>query len=270
MIRPYEGLHSIASHRLEDLKGRKDPEAVKKAAQEMEALFAYEMLKAMRQTASMSPGQGLGSDFYTSIFDMEVARVLSERGLGVREMLLRSLRYGGEPQTTGGEAAPHHGGETSAPAPPPSDRNVTEALPVPSGLSVPRNDPTEYRLPVEGRITSRFGLRRHPILKRCLAHQGVDIAAPHGTEVHALRKGRVVFSGWQAGYGNTVIIDHGDGVTSKYAHNSENLVKAGDEVDGSTVIARVGSTGKSTGPHLHLEVIENGERVDPLPVLAQG
>jgi murein DD-endopeptidase MepM/ murein hydrolase activator NlpD len=115
-----------------------------------------------------------------------------------------------------------------------------------------------------------FGLRRHPILKDHRVHQGVDIAAPEGTEVRSLRKGKVVFSGWREGYGNTVIIDHGDGMMSKYAHNKQNLVKAGDEVDQATLIARVGSTGRSTGPHLHFEVINDGERVDPLQVLPSG
>ncbi len=101
-------------------------------------------------------------------------------------------------------------------------------------------------------------------------HTGVDIAAPVGTEVHPIRKGKVVFSGEQSGYGNVVIIEHSDGLISKYAHNKTNLVKEGEQVDTNTIIAHVGHTGKSTGPHLHLEIHNREGFVDPVRLLASG
>jgi murein DD-endopeptidase MepM/ murein hydrolase activator NlpD len=80
----------------------------------------------------------------------------------------------------------------------------------------------------------------------------------------------VIFSGEQAGYGNIVVIDHGDGLISKYAHNKTNLVREGDQVDANTVIAHVGYTGRSTGPHLHLEIQDKQGYVDPVKLLARG
>ena len=94
-------------------------------------------------------------------------------------------------------------------------------------------------------------------------HDGVDIASPAGTEVHAAAPGSVIFSGPRQGYGNTVVIDHGDGTQTLYAHNSRNLCRVGEHVDGTTVIALCGSTGRSTGPHLHFEAWRDGVNITP-------
>jgi hypothetical protein len=119
-------------------------------------------------------------------------------------------------------------------------------------------------LPVSGTITSRFGGRRHPFSRRYQFHEGVDIAARSGTSIRVPGKGVVVFSGKQGGYGNVIVINHGYGIRTRYAHNSANLVKVGDRVAKGQVIARVGSTGISTGPHVHFEVEVNGNVVDPI------
>lgn len=115
-----------------------------------------------------------------------------------------------------------------------------------------------------GYITSKFGYRRHPIYKRTKFHAGVDFASKRGTPVVATADGVVVFSGWQSGYGRLVEIRHMDGLKTRYAHNQKNLVKEGDMVKKGQAIAKLGSTGRSTGPHVHFEVRKNGKAVNPL------
>jgi murein DD-endopeptidase MepM/ murein hydrolase activator NlpD len=118
--------------------------------------------------------------------------------------------------------------------------------------------------PVSGRVGSGFGYRTHPISGRRKMHQGVDIGASHGTTIKAAGDGRVVMAGWNGGYGNCVIIDHGGGVATLYGHCSKLFVSSGQRVTQGQRIAAVGSTGYSTGPHLHWEVRVNGKPVNPL------
>lgn len=113
-------------------------------------------------------------------------------------------------------------------------------------------------------ITSGFGRRYHPILKKYSTHTGIDIGGKYGESILAANKGTVIIAGWQDAYGYTVVIDHGGGITTLYGHCSKLLVKVGDEVKAGQVIAKVGSTGWSTGPHLHFEVRVNGEPQNPL------
>ncbi len=116
-------------------------------------------------------------------------------------------------------------------------------------------------LPVEGRITSTVGLRHDPINGNLRFHSGIDIAIPEGTPVTPVAPGRVAYSGLQPGYGNMVIVQHPDGMVSIYAHHRRNLVKTGDRVDKNTRLAFSGSTGHSTGPHLHFEAWQGGRNV---------
>jgi murein DD-endopeptidase MepM/ murein hydrolase activator NlpD len=113
------------------------------------------------------------------------------------------------------------------------------------------------------RITSGFGNRRHPILRRYSMHTGIDIGGKSGESILAANHGTVILAGWQNAYGNTVVIDHGGGITTLYAHCSKILVRKGDEVKAGQIIAKVGNTGWSTGPHLHFEVRVNGEPKNP-------
>ena len=115
---------------------------------------------------------------------------------------------------------------------------------------------------VRGKITSRFGYRRDPFHFRLRHHDGVDISAPTGSQVVSTAKGRVTYSGYDGDYGNLVRIDHGNGIETWYAHLSERSVKQGQEVSRLDPIGKVGSTGRSTGSHLHFEVHVNGRKVD--------
>jgi len=127
------------------------------------------------------------------------------------------------------------------------------------------------RLPVLGkmpRISSGFGVRRDPFTGRLAHHMGLDIPAARGTAVLASGGGRVLSAGYRGPYGNAVVIDHGNGLQTLYGHCSKLFVRAGDLVMPRQKIAAVGSTGRSTGPHLHFEVIRNGARVEPGRILA--
>ena len=121
--------------------------------------------------------------------------------------------------------------------------------------------------PVVGTVTSGFGYRVHPILGKRLMHTGIDIAAASGTAIWAADSGSVVYAAWISGYGNTVAIDHGGGVSTLYAHQSSIAVGYGQKVKKGQLIGSVGSTGYSTGPHLHFEVRVNGSPVDPMGYL---
>ena len=117
--------------------------------------------------------------------------------------------------------------------------------------------------PVNGVVTSPYGYRTHPIFGTTIYHSGIDIGVDYGTPVHAADGGVVGEAGWISGYGYAVIIDHGNGLSTLYGHNQELAVSEGQSVSQGQVIAYAGSTGNSTGPHVHFEVRANGDPVDP-------
>jgi murein DD-endopeptidase MepM/ murein hydrolase activator NlpD len=125
-------------------------------------------------------------------------------------------------------------------------------------------------LPVaSGYLSSPFGRRSDPFHGRARHHKGVDFAAKRGTEVVAVAAGVVTWSGRKSGYGWTVEVSHADGYVTLYAHNQRNLVRVGDLVQRGQAIAQVGSSGRSTGPHLHFEVKKNGRQVNPESYIAR-
>jgi murein DD-endopeptidase MepM/ murein hydrolase activator NlpD len=133
----------------------------------------------------------------------------------------------------------------------PAARSDRRPRALPAGL--------RFQWPLEiGRVTSRFGPRRD------VHHDGIDISAPRGTPVRAAADGRVLYSDRLRGYGNLVIVDHGAGFATVYAHNTRNDVSAGERVGSGQVIATVGETGQTSGPHLHFEVREDNVARDPL------
>lgn len=131
------------------------------------------------------------------------------------------------------------------------------------GPSTPQAAAKSMLWPVRGSVTSEYGYRIHPILRTKRYHSGLDIAVPYGTPVAAAAGGTVILSGWVGGYGKTVIIDHGGGISTLYGHNSTLLVSVGQTVRAGQTIAKAGSTGLSTGPHVHFEVRKNGAATDP-------
>ncbi|GIX47080.1 MAG: hypothetical protein KatS3mg131_1291 [Candidatus Tectimicrobiota bacterium] len=238
---PYAGLH--ARH------GGQDAAPSRAVVAELVALFLFQVVQAMRRTVPETGllGQGFAHELYTAWFDQEVARVLAHRDeLGLTALLQRQL----EPSRAFRPAVPRPAAALAA---------YRRQLATP---------PPPLVWPVAGTLSSPFGWRHHPLLGTPHHHTGIDLAAPAGTLVRAAAPGRVVFSGVEAGYGHLVILAHEDGYQTYYAHNAENLVAVGEEVARGQPIARVGSTGRSSGPHLHFELRQHGQPRDPLPWLA--
>lgn len=121
--------------------------------------------------------------------------------------------------------------------------------------------------PAQGRLSSKYGNRRNPFGRGIKFHKGIDISNSHGTNIVAAGSGVVTFVGNRSGYGKVVVIKHNSEYETLYAHNSKNLVKVGDKVKKGQVIAKMGSTGRSTGCHLHFEIHKNGQVINPLTVL---
>jgi murein DD-endopeptidase MepM/ murein hydrolase activator NlpD len=193
------------------------------------------------------------------------AAIVAETGLDPAKLVL--------PHGEGGVGGPFIPAEFDANAP----------VPDPALIRVARDVATAERLkalmsfvplhmPLSGdpSLTSTFGYRVDPFLGRLALHPGVDLAEAYGAEIHAAAAGRVVHAGPAGGYGIMVEIDHGNGLATRYAHMSDVLVEEGQQVDKGAVLGKLGSTGRSTGPHLHYEVRVDGEPVDPERYLRAG
>ncbi len=216
---------------------------LKKAISDFEAIFINQMLKAMRNTINKSGliDGGNSEKIYTSMIDSEVSKfIASGSGIGLYEVLSRQL-IGVE-------------GMEGAPKPGPMTLELRERLEELGSLTFPTSGP----------VSSRFGMRKDPIWGNMSFHNGIDISAPKGAPVYPISDGEVIFSGKREGYGSIVEVEHSGGYITRYAHNSENLVKRGDRVSSSEPIALVGDSGRSTGPHLHFEVMKEGVNFDPI------
>jgi len=205
-------------------------------------------------------------------------RIARTYGLEVRDLLEvndlsdpRQLRVGMElfvPGARGprlvpalGAPGPAEPDEPAEPEPPPAPRSrppAPGAAPPARAADRPAGKEPLLRWPLKGLLYSRFGMRQGQ------RHDGIDLAAPEGTPVTAAAEGAVVYAGQQAGYGHVVILRHARGLLTVYAHNAKLLVAEGDRVKAGDPIARVGQSGKTTGPHLHFEVREGAKPRDPL------
>lgn len=234
-----DGLKS-RQQRLEDLKGAEREEQLWAVAEGFEEMFLNVLMRSMRGDGKSEGflGESYQTRMVQDMYYSELAHEMSRRresGVGIAPMVYEFLS---------GERTVQHKDNTL----------------------FPRVEPTGkpgFVSPVSGRVSSEYGPRIHPISGKESFHDGIDIAAPAGTPIRAARSGKVLFAGERGGYGNVVVVDHGAGLKTLYAHNSRNIVKAGDTVKAGQVIGTVGSTGRSTGPHLHFEVRQNGEKVNP-------
>lgn len=244
----------------------------RKAAQEFASLLFLEVVKAMRATApegGLFETESASNNIYMSLADVEMARAMAQReGVGLGKFIEKALdAYDRLPaHSPSASATTAHSARQERTSTNGTASDIPTSGVVTSALEQPNVVPS---LPVEGRITSHFGVRHDPLGRGQRWHKGLDIAAPAGTPVKALAAGKVVFSGRAGGYGNLVVIDHGNGLTTRYGHNRTLLVSVGDSISTGQEIAQVGSTGRSTGPHLHFEVVRDGHAVDPLAEIAK-
>ena len=231
---------------------------LRRAVADFESLFINQMLKSMRETIGKSElfHGGKAEDIYTSMLDAELSKNMAHSGgIGLAEMLLKQL--------SDSVADPVAHGEQATPQAAAIEGSTVRAVPLPA--AEPTREPSKFSFPLKdlSRVSSGFGDRADPFTGHTRFHHGMDIAAESGTPVYPASSGKVIFSGKKGGYGNMVEILHDDGLVTRYGHNAENIVKEGDIVSTSQAIAFVGSTGRSTGPHLHFEVLKGGKALDP-------
>ncbi len=237
---------------------------LKKASQEFESIFIAYLLKVMRNTieeSGLTEG-GFGKEIYTELFDQEMSRSIAQHGaLGISDLLYRRLLA--QAPVKEHDTAARPGEKSAEPNPVPVSPPRQE---VPEG---PDSEVPDFKLPLQAPMSSVYGIRRDPFSHQRRFHKGIDLAAPAGTEVRAAKGGEVQFAGYERGYGNSVILRHPEGFQTRYAHLGATQVKAGDVVADEQVLGVVGSTGHTTGPHLHFEVIRNGEPVDPRAAMTE-
>jgi murein DD-endopeptidase MepM/ murein hydrolase activator NlpD len=288
---------------------QKQDAGLRQAAEQFEAILLMQLTSALNNSADDSEDSLFGSDGGTGLakqmFSEQIAGTMAQSGgIGLADMLMNQFAAktsGAAEKNTKLETAvsavkdikeksaePANkpaGVDLSKPADSAAGEQVSRltrprivaetAAPAPllggsADVVAPVAESVKFQMPLRGRISSDFGLRFHPIDRVHKFHRGVDIAAPRGTPIGAAADGKVIFAGWNRGYGKTVIIEHPDGRRTRYGHADKLYVEEGDAVQAGQTIGAVGSTGKSTGPHLHFEIIENDRQIDPLDFIAKG
>lgn len=241
--------------------GETNRQEIRRLAEQFEAMLLTQMLREMRRSMldeDENEKNGLGAGPLTDIGNSEFGNAVSRNGgLGLTDALLGAFERaaaGRDGQTTQAGSAGQAGQVGVA------GHDGGEWLP---SVSLPTALPTVLPAAGGAPISSRFGWRQDPLTGESSFHKGIDIAVAYGHEVTAAAGGTVAFAGVQGGYGQTVIVDHADGRQTRYAHLSEQFVKAGDRVAEGQVLAKSGNSGRSTGPHLHFEMRVAGRPVDP-------
>jgi Rod binding domain-containing protein len=219
---------------------------LREAAQQFEGLFLAQMWKEMRKTVEKTGfmSGGFGEDMFQSMMDQAYADQAAATGaMGLTDLLVQQM--GGKNQARPGANLSAYGMGSSAPA--------------------------GFKMPVEGDVSSSFGPRLHPIKQVEAQHNGLDLAAEKGAPVKATKGGEVIFAGSKEGYGNLVEIRHIGGYTSRYAHLDQVSVRPGQNVRTGDAIGAVGSSGMSTGPHLHFEIRDpSGQPTNPMKLVSGG
>jgi len=218
----------------------------KDGAQAFESYMVELMIQQMRKTIPEGIFQSTGVEMFSSMFDQAVAKEIAESGgFGLAESMAQKMD-GGSPFPLSMAIEPGRAvGSATAMGPFSQDSN-----PVDGGV-----------------VTSGYGRRLDPFTGKNTFHKAIDIGAPMGAPIQNLAEGTVTMASANGGYGNVVMVEHGDGWRSLYAHCDSMDVEPGQRVKAGEQLGTVGSSGRSTGPHLHLEIRHQGQRVDPAEVL---
>jgi murein DD-endopeptidase MepM/ murein hydrolase activator NlpD len=252
----------LRSRAVNGVAGAGSQTELKKVSQEFESLFVAYLLKVMRETieeSGLNEG-GLGKSIYTDLFDQELARGIAQHGaLGISDLLIKRLSSE-ELEGPAESDEPKPAGDLQAPASLSSAPGLSSRT---TGLESDSDVP-DFRMPIQAPVSSRFGMRRDPFTRQLRFHKGLDLAAPTGTKVRAALAGEVLYAGYQPDFGNTVVLQHSDGLLTRYAHLASTDVRKGDFVGTEKVLGSIGNSGRSTGPHLHFEVLRWGEQIDPV------
>lgn len=228
-------------------------EQAKTAAKQLEAFFLRQLLAEARPQGAGGIDGGFAGDTFKQMLDEALADKMSAAGgLGMATMFQSTL-----------DGSAQQGNTTSLTTSAMPPRPELAPIPDPTLLGASFNGAPQFAMPVAGRATSGYGTRIDPIHHTHSMHNGFDFAARTGTQVGAARGGEVVHAGPAGTYGNLVTIRHEDGFETRYAHLSEVHVKKGDRVETGQDVGAVGSTGHSTGPHLHFEIRKEGKALDP-------
>jgi murein DD-endopeptidase MepM/ murein hydrolase activator NlpD len=255
-----------------------DRERLVKMAQEFEGMLLLQMVRQMRQSM-LAEGEeeddlGLGKATMTDTFDVEFANYLAKQGgIGLSKTIEQQFEKAEKSKADAAalkELGPQQPAAKPLEAAPKSiGLPTTPSFAAPS-FAAPRQtvEPSSEQdqalvMPLESDASSAFGWRADPFRGRRKFHNGVDLRAAYGTEVPTAAPGKVTFAGERGGYGLLVVVEHPNGVETRYAHLSSAAVQPGDSVAAGQTIGRVGSSGRSTGPHLHFEVLLDGKRVNP-------
>jgi murein DD-endopeptidase MepM/ murein hydrolase activator NlpD len=238
-----------------------DPSRIRDLASQFEGLLMSQMMKDLKMSLGgedddAESGSDIGplGDVMTSQLGLALSRA---GGFGLGDYMARALASH-MATAPASDALNQPGDSTDAPASALESASVPIALPAtPAVVTAPKSTSNGAR------ISSQFGWRSDPIDGETKFHKGMDVAVAQGTTVYAPADGKVVSVGQQTGYGLTVVVQHANGVETKYAHLSSADVRPGDAVSAGEPIARSGNTGRSTGAHLHFELLANGQAVDP-------
>jgi murein DD-endopeptidase MepM/ murein hydrolase activator NlpD len=247
---------AVAGHAPPGPEPRQPRDAARVAGKQLEAFFLRRLLAEARPQGGMLDG-GFAGDTFKQMLDEAIADKMSAAGgIGMAALFAKQL---GKADEVAAPPRPPIAGAPGSPA-------ASAALAASASIDLPPGAP-HFVMPVAGRPSSGYGVRADPVHGGTVNHPGFDLAATVGSPVTAAARGTVVQAGPAGTYGNLVTLRHADGFETRYAHLSAVDVQVGDVVEAGTGLGKVGSTGYSTGPHLHFEVRHDGKPIDPAPLL---